>query len=195
MSKGRERGLDHLEDEPEYRRYSPEECPETKAQLDFLQRLADYDEDDRALTHPPGGEHQAEARKLMERLEAVAHDSAGNAQDLMVASFDIDLTIHLPDEDDPTAGGEIRIQRLKDLQAEGYIVGTCSDREPSDQRQVMEGLGFAPDFCIPKELLGAARMLLDGASLVHVGDDDQRDRKMAELGRWQHLWPWEHGRL
>ena len=195
MPERRERGLDHHEEEPEHRRYSPEHCPETRRQLDFLQELARYDEGERSLTHPPGGEHGTEAKTLLERLERLAQEGRGNAEDLEVASFDIDLTIHLPDEDDPTARGSVPIRRLGELQEEGYIVGTCSDREPSDQLQTMEKLGFTPDFCIPKELLNAARMLLDGASLTHVGDDERRDRQMAERNGWQHLWPWEHGRL
>ena len=133
MPEGRERGLDYQDqEEPEHRKYSPEQCPETKRQLDFLAELAWYDEEERSLTHPPGGEYQAEAKTLLERLERAAQEGKGNAQNLAVASFDINLTIHLPDGDDPTAPGSVPIRRLKELQAEG---ATSSAPAPTGSRR------------------------------------------------------------
>ena len=58
MPEGRERGLDYQDqEEPEHRKYSPEQCPETKRQLDFLAELARYDEGERSLTHSVSGRH------------------------------------------------------------------------------------------------------------------------------------------
>ena len=101
---------------------------------------------------------------------------------MSVYSFDIDLTLQLP-EDTANEHGAVPIRYLRHLQTTGHIVGTCSDREPSNQRDAMQRLGFSPDFCIPKELLDITGKLLPGARLVHVGDDDARDREIAERGR------------
>ena len=87
------------------------------------------------------------------------------------------------------------MERLAELRAQGYIVGTCSDREPADQLETMRALGFTPDFCIPKEMLGTAGELLDGARLIHVGDDEERDRRIAQENGWTHLWPHEHNSI
>lgn len=196
MPPTREPGLDYQSrEEPEHLHYSPQEYPEIAARLELLNQLARYDQTSREVTFPSAGEPSQEALALTEALDEQILAARGSANDLAVASFDIDLTIHLPDEDDPAARGTVPVDRLRELRAGGYIVGTCSDRDPSDQLETMERLGFTPDFCIPKELLGAAGKLLDGARLTHVGDDDRRDRRIAQESGWEHLWPWEHSGL
>ena len=94
-------------------------------------------------------------------------------------------------EDTPGCRGVIPVQRLNELQRQGAIVGTCSDREPSDQRLSMQALGLNPDFCIPKEMLEHAARLLTAASLIHVGDDELPDRQIALRSDWTHIWPSE----
>ena len=106
-----------------------------------------------------------------------------------VWSFDIDLTIQLP-EDVLGCEGAIPIERLKELQAYGYVVGTCSDRAPSDQWEIMVALGFYPNFCISKEELHIAALSLD-YHIIHVGDDEQRDKMIATNAGCDFLWPYE----
>ena len=107
---------------------------------------------------------------------------------MRIRSFDIDLTIRLP-EDEEGRNRLVSPEVLRDLQKSGTIVGTCSDREPSDQRAAMQSVGFEPDFCIPKEMLAHLRRMAPNADLVHIGDDALRDRAIAEWAGVPHVWP------
>ena len=105
-----------------------------------------------------------------------------------VISFDIDLTLRTGDDhEDNTI--LIDPEKISELQRIGYIVGTCSDREPSDQRQTLNALGQQPHFCIPKEMLTWARDLIPAETHLHIGDDDRRDREIALRSGWEHQWP------
>ena len=107
-------------------------------------------------------------------------------------SFDIDLTIRTGDEYE-THATLLDPAVITQLQQLGYIVGTCSDREPSDQRITLRVLGQEPDFCIPKEMLAWTKALLPGQQHRHVGDDRQRDRDVAQQAGWAHQWPDQFG--
>lgn len=123
-------------------------------------------------------------RKATNTLILRCHDSAM----LTVVSFDMDLTLSLPD-DAPGCEGPVDIAVPKALAQAGAVVGTCSDRLPSEQRAIIAELGFSPHFAIPKELLALLVSILPGAAVIHIGDDDERDRKIAKKARAMHLWP------
>ena len=158
--------------------------------LGLINEVALYDETDRAVTYPFPDREDTEADRLSNQLQRAIDHPITESDGMSVYSFDIDLTLQLP-EDTANEHGAVPIRYLRHLQTTGHIVGTCSDREPSNQRDEMQRLGFSPDFCIPKELLDITGKLLPGARLVHVGDDDARDREIAERGGWIHRWPWE----
>lgn len=161
--------------------------PEIVTRLELLNSMATYDETTRELAFPPQGRTGPEAVSLLTRLHLLLRTPCPAAAQKQVWSFDIDLTLELP-EDEPGCRGVIPVAHLRDLQQRA-VVGTCSDREPSQQRLVMEELGFRPDFCIPKEMLHTLAALLPGADTVHVGDDPQRDRDIAAAAGIAHRWP------
>ena len=110
---------------------------------------ANIDESTGALRYPRGANstrHQA----LITCLEWAERETEDHG--LSILSFDIDLTLATGDQDEegPALIHPAEISRLKRL---GYIVGTCSDREPSDQLRLMETLGQHPHFAIPNEHL------------------------------------------
>lgn len=148
--------------------------------------MALYDATERALTFPKASQPDAVADTLTTWLEHLLHAPCPETASLKVWSFDIDLTLELA-EDEPRCRGVISVSQLYRLQRH-TVVGTCSDREPSEQRLVMNELGFQPDFCIPKNLLRTLAALLPDAMLVHVGDDPQRDRDIAATCNVLHRW-------
>ena len=108
-------------------------------------------------------------------------------------SFDIDLTLFTSQQDEEGLGliDPAEISRLQRL---GYIVGACSDREPSDQLSLLETLEQEPHFAIPKEMLEWAKRRLPGSLHLHVGDDPQRDRAIALAAGWTYQTPAEYTR-
>ena len=72
-----------------------------------------------------------------------------------IISLDIDDTIDLNDGY-PTP---ISWAQVRELQNAGWMVGSCSDRAPSDQRRVWAEAGLTEAFAIPKELLHGLRRL------------------------------------
>ena len=157
--------------------------------LQVLQAAADIDDASGALQHPRGtpATHRALVACLLQAEREASNDG------LAVISLDIDLALVTGErnEEGLTLIDPSEISRLQRL---GYIVGTCSDREPSDQLRLMETLGQNPDFAIPKELLAWARRLLPGSRHLHMGDDPQRDRDIALEGGWTYQTPGEYTR-
>ena len=165
-------------------RYSKEQFPDVRAALETLNQVALLDEQTACIQYPAGdpAEH--------ERITKLMQDQAQHAVNhgLSIVSFDIDLTLRTGDdyEEQTTL---IDPQTISELQALGYVVGTCSDREPSNQREAMAALGQAPHFCIPKEMLSWTRQLIPANQHLHVGDDAKRDQDMATKNGWEHQWP------
>lgn len=164
-------------------------CASIADRLVLLNEMAMYDETTRALTFPQAGQPDPGASELTARLNRLTREPCPEAAQLPVWSFDIDLTLVMP-EDEPGAGGTIPVQRLTSLQRNA-VVGICSDREPSNQRYNMADMGFNPDFCIPKEMLHTLPSLLPDAAIIHVGDDPRRDRDVAAACSVPHRWPAE----
>ena len=170
----------------------PEYSPEITRRLDLINEAALYDEQDRALTYPSPGRGEERAEQYTDALQRMADTSNPTGAGMKVCSFDIDLTLEMPD-DEHGSRGHIPISEIKRLQQRpDYIVGTCSDREPSDQWRSMSEQGFTPDFAIPKEMLDDLGQMFPDAELVHIGDDPRRDRDIAERAGWKHQWPREY---
>ena len=101
-----------------------------------------------------------------------------------VFSLDIDDTIDLDDG----YPAPVRPEDIGVLMAHGYIVGTASDRLPSEQRQVMSELGWSDlAFAVPKELLYDVRIIVPAPRHIHAGDSPERDRKPALDQGWEYL--------
>ena len=168
--------------------HSEDISPNTERRLDIINRIATYDETTRAITHPDPEAYDPSAHILLQEFHALKLRPSPDTPHITIWSFDIDLTLQMPD-DEPGCRGPIPVNRLARLQRQGAVVGTCSDRDPSDQRSAMQALDFEPDFCIPKEMLRHLAELMPDAKLTHVGDDCRRDREIAVKSGWTHRWP------
>lgn len=165
--------------------YHPDTHPDVAEALDLLNHMALIDQNTQCLSYPNGSPeaHRAATEILSERADQAADHR------LSIISLDIDLTLRIgEDYEDESMIHPSEISRLQQL---GYIVGTCSDREPTDQRETLAALGQQPDFYIPKEMLAWAKKLLPGESHLHVGDDQRRDRDIAHQAGFRHQWPQE----
>ena len=147
--------------------------------------MAIWEEVDRNLTYPFGIQTVQELEYIELFKQSV---ESAETIDKQIYSFDIDLTLMMP-EDNDYIHGVIPIDNLIKLQLLGNIVGTCSDREPSNQWRSMLYLNFIPDFCLPKEMLGMLKSLMPGAKLLHIGDDPIRDEEQAIIQGWEFDYP------
>ena len=158
-----------------------------KTRLDLLNRMALEDEPERAICYPLLSQ-DADTIPVLAEFEREAAKEI-STQNLQIWSFDIDLTLTIPDDAEEYIG-PIPVDELIRLQKQpDTIVGTCSDRDPSNQRKAMRSLQFEPDFCIPKEMLQHATRLFPDSRRIHVGDDPARDKAMADKSGWEHRWP------
>ena len=167
--------------------YCPDSFPDVAESLRAINLVAGADEN---MGFLEGVAVVDDSGRLFLGLLAECSEHAVN-HGLSVVSFDIDLTLVTPDDAGESAGGVVPVGTLSVLREMGYIVGTCSDRLVTDQRQLMGDMGFEPDFCVPKSMLGPARAMLPGPSHIHVGDDPTRDRDIALRAGWEHRWPAE----
>ena len=152
--------------------------------LDLLNHVALLDETTACIQYPAGDPaHSQQVSQLL-----LEHAGRAANHDLYIISFDIDLTLRTGDdyEENIPLIEPHAISRLQEL---GYVVGTCSDREPSDQRKTLQDLGQTPHFCIPKEMLDWTKQLIPAAAHLHIGDDAKRDRDIALRSGWDHQWP------
>lgn len=165
-------------------RYSREKFPQVAETLEDINHIAAIDEETACIQYPNGDPENHQ--KVVDYMT----DIAGRAQNhgLSVVSFDIDLTLDTGEE---TGLNEKLIDpgAIEKLQQLGHIVGTCSDRTPSDQRDLAARLNQSPHFCIPKEMLHWTARLIPGELHLHVGDSVERDQKIAEAAGWVHIWP------
>ena len=171
------------------KRFERDRHPEAEHALKILEAAANVNELTGTLMFPGATPYAHRAlTACLEQAETQTRDHG-----LPVVSFDIDLTLATGEQDEE---GLLLIDpaEISRLQALGYIVGSCSDREPSDQRGLMETLGQSPNFAIPKELLAWARRLLPGAMHLHVGDDPQRDEAVAMAAGWRYQTPGDYTR-
>lgn len=93
-----------------------------------------------------------------------------------IISLDIDDTVDLNDG----YPAPISWAQVRELQGAGWMVGSCSDRAPSDQRRVWAEAGLKEAFAIPKELLHGLRRLHPELKIHHVGDNTERDELPAQ---------------
>ena len=173
-------------------KYSSMEHQDVHVRLQLLNHVAAIDEQTACIQYPAGDAGTStEMLEALEEAERTAVDFG-----LRTISFDIDMTLRTG-EDFEEDMALVDPQKITDLQSMGYIVGTCSDRNPSDQLATMQQLGQEPNFCVPKEMLGWVKKLLPGPYHLHVGDDRERDQKIAAQAGWEHQWPGqfqaEHG--
>ena len=82
-------------------------------------------------------------------------------------SFDIDGTLEVG-----IPPGIVTIATLARAKHLGYLIGSCSDRPLSHQREIWERLRIVPDFTVLKHRLADVKTAFLAGTYYHVGDTD-----------------------
>jgi len=82
-------------------------------------------------------------------------------------SFDIDGTLEVGDPP-----GIITMDMVRRTQALGYLIGSCSDRPLSYQRQLWEQHNINVDFTVLKHQLAEVKTRFQIETYYHIGDTD-----------------------
>ena len=101
--------------------------------------------------------------------------------DPTLVSFDIDGTLEVG-----APPGIITVATVRAAKSLGYLVGSCSDRPLSHQRQMWERLAIVPDFTVLKHQLADVKALFTAAAYYHIGDTDVDDH-FARLAGFRFL--------
>jgi phosphoglycolate phosphatase-like HAD superfamily hydrolase len=80
-------------------------------------------------------------------------------------SFDIDGTLETGDPP-----GIITMARVREAQALGYIIGSCSDRTVATQQRMWQAQGINVDFTVLKHRLDSVKAAFSAEAYFHIGD-------------------------
>ena len=89
-------------------------------------------------------------------------------------SFDIDGTLKVGDPP-----GIITMDMVRATKALGYLIGSCSDRTLSHQRQIWESHNIVVDFTALKHRLADVKTRFQAEAYYHIGDTEM-DRFFAD---------------
>ena len=92
-------------------------------------------------------------------------------------SFDIDGTLEVGEPP-----GIVSIEHVRTAQRLGYVIGSCSDRPISYQREMWESLGIVVDFTALKHRLDDVRARFPAVAYYHIGDTDTDERYATAAG-------------
>jgi phosphoglycolate phosphatase-like HAD superfamily hydrolase len=98
-----------------------------------------------------------------------------------LVSFDIDGTLEMGDP-----AGPIPAALVRRVQADGCVIGSCSDRTIREQSEMWAAAGIVPDFVIGKTGLAGVRELFPCERFVHIGDT-QVDAHYAERADFEFI--------
>lgn len=110
----------------------------------------------------------------------------GLADGSILISFDIDGTLVVGDPP-----GELPMDLVRAVKAQGCLVGSCSDRPISAQRAIWEAHDIAVDFTVSKHMLPDVKARFDADVYYHIGDREDLDKRPAERAGFEFLWPHE----
>ena len=96
---------------------------------------------------------------------------------MTLVSFDIDGTLEVGDPP-----GIVPIALVRTAKRLGYVVGSCSDRPISYQRDLWERLHIAVDFTVLKHQLADVKGRFPAAAYYHIGDTDIDDHFATGAG-------------
>ena len=82
-------------------------------------------------------------------------------------SFDIDGTLEVGEP-----SGSVTIEFVRAAQRGGNLIGSCSDRPLSYQRQIWQRLNVQVDFTALKDRLHEVKSQFPADAYIHVGDTD-----------------------
>ncbi len=111
-----------------------------------------------------------------------------------LVSFDIDGTLEVGDPP-----GIVSIAMVRTAKRLGHLIGSCSDRPISHQKNLWERLRITVDFTVLKHELATIRTRFAAAAYYHIGDTDVDDHYATGAGfrflkadaRERQLWPVE----
>ena len=92
-------------------------------------------------------------------------------------SFDIDGTLEVGQ---PPGG--VTMAMVREVQASGYLVGSCSDLTISRQQRIWEENRIAAEFTVLKHQLAELKVKFQAEDYFHVGDTDLDRRVSQEAG-------------
>lgn len=98
-------------------------------------------------------------------------------------SFDIYGTLEVGDPP-----GYITMDMVRRAQALGFIIGSCSDRTVSNQKEIWQRHDIAVEFTVLKHQLEQVKQEFDAAEYYHIGDTNI-DRQYAERAGFAYLYP------
>ncbi|MBM3341742.1 MAG: HAD family hydrolase [Betaproteobacteria bacterium] len=98
-------------------------------------------------------------------------------------SFDIDGTLETGDPP-----GRITMVMVRQVQALGYIIGSCSDRTVSHQKRMWQQHGIEVAFTVLKHRLDEVKAQYAAEHYVHIGDTNM-DKYHAELHGFTYYFP------
>ncbi len=98
-------------------------------------------------------------------------------------SFDIDGTLETGDPP-----GIITMARVREAQALGYIIGSCSDRTVSMQQRMWATHGIEVAFTVLKHRLDQVKADISAEQYVHIGDTNV-DQYYAEINGFTYFFP------
>ena len=82
-------------------------------------------------------------------------------------SFDIDRTLEIGEPP-----GVIPMSLVRAAKAQGWLIGSCSDRTASAQELMWQQHNIEADFWVVKNQLALVRERFEAACYVHIGDTE-----------------------
>ena len=92
-------------------------------------------------------------------------------------SFDIDGTLEVGEP-----SGSVTIEFVRAAQRGGNLIGSCSDRPLSYQRQIWRRLDIRVDFTALKDRLHEVKSQFPAETYTHIGDTDVDEHFAGKAG-------------
>ena len=92
-------------------------------------------------------------------------------------SFDIDGTLEVGQPP-----GSVTMDMVRKAQAQGYLIGSCSDLTIRGQQRIWQESGIAAEFTVLKHQLAEVKAKFEAEEYYHVGDTDMDRHVSQEAG-------------
>ena len=94
-----------------------------------------------------------------------------------LVSFDIDGTLEVGDPP-----GIVTLAMVASVKRRGFLIGSCSDRPVSYQRELWNRIAIVPDFTVLKHRLADVKARFAAHAYFHIGDTEVDERFAAGAG-------------
>ena len=103
---------------------------------------------------------------------------------MILVSLDIDGTLEIGDPPGP-----LTLNAVRNAIEDGCIIGSCSDRPLSAQRDLFAKHNIPLRFSVSKHMLPDVMERFEAEAYYHVGDREDLDKIYAERAGFSFLWP------